>query len=167
MCSIVYLESGHILAFNSFLTTIARDVDNYVLDRVRGEPAELYRAALHIYKAGGKRLRPALVVITGLMLGGEYEKLIPYGGAVELIHTFTLIHDDIMDNDDYRRGVPTVHRLWGVPTAIIAGDLLFSKSFELASSAGSVDHSRIVRAVHELAVASTTVAEGQMMDMSF
>ncbi len=155
---------------SDFASMVAKDIDNYILEKIRGDPEELYKASLHIFKAGGKRLRPAILVATGLMLGGEYEDLIPYAAGVELVHNFTLIHDDIMDNDDYRRGAPTVHKIWGVPTAIIAGDLLFSKSFEVPSNHSlnkKQNHYNNLWALNVLAKAASIVAEGQMMDMSF
>jgi geranylgeranyl diphosphate synthase type I len=97
---------------------------------LKGEPELLYSAARHIIEAGGKRLRPYVVLKCCKLVGGREEDAIPTAAALELLHTFTLIHDDIMDNDEKRRGVPTVHSQWGMPIAIVAGDLLFAKVFE-------------------------------------
>ncbi len=159
------------MRFEGFVEKVARDVDEYVMENVRGDPEELYEACLHLIKAGGKRMRPAILVASGMVFGGEYRNLIPFAAAVELVHTFTLVHDDIMDNDDFRRGVPTVHKLWGVPMAILAGDLLFSKAFELASQHVVKNmrgcYLRGAKALYMLAKATSTVAEGQAMDMAF
>ena len=153
------------------LEKVAKDVDKFIYENVVGTPRHLYDAALHIIRAGGKRVRPAILVASGLALGGDYARLIPYASAVELVHTFTLIHDDIMDNDDFRRGVETVHRKWGVPVAITAGDLLFSKAFEVPTSSelsnNVYDHLSSLRAVNILSRAASTVAEGQALDMMF
>ena len=72
-----------------------------------------------------------MVIKSCEMLGGTVKRALPAAGAVELVHNFTLVHDDIMDNDEMRHGTATVHRSYGVPLAILAGDILFSKSFEL------------------------------------
>jgi len=152
---------------------VSRDVEALLLEEVSGSPQSLYEASRHLLKAGGKRLRPLVLVASGLLFDeGSYGELIPFAASVELIHTFTLIHDDIIDKDDCRRGVPTVHRLWGVPTAIVSGDLLFAKALELAarSALKRLAGERLVRgtmALLELSRAARIVAEGQALDMSF
>ncbi len=159
------------LKLMDFLNKVVKDVDEYINENVKGEPKNLYEAGLHLIRAGGKRLRPAILIASGMVFGGNYDDLIPFAAAVELIHTFTLIHDDIMDNDDFRRGVPTVHKLWGTSMAILAGDLLFSKAFELASKRViermKTRALRGARALNILARATSIVAEGQAMDMMF
>jgi geranylgeranyl diphosphate synthase type I len=152
-----------------YLTKIASLVDGYIYAIVKGEPKELYDAALHLIRAGGKRLRPAIVAAVAQSLGETVEKALPFAAAVELVHNFTLIHDDIMDQDEFRRGVPTVHKLWGEPLAITAGDLLFAKAFEALSDAierGIPPH-RVARATRILAHATSIIAEGQAMDLMF
>ena len=94
------------------------------------KPEELYNATKHLIGAGGKRLRPFLVLKSCEIVGGEMEAALPVAAAIEFIHNFTLIHDDIIDNDDKRRKVQTVHVLWGTPIAITAGDMLFAKAYE-------------------------------------
>ena len=94
------------------------------------DPEELQQSSQHLIKAGGKKIRPSLVVLSSEAVGGNAEEALKTAAAVELIHTFSLIHDDIMDKDDMRRGKPSVHVLWGEPMAILAGDTLFSKAFE-------------------------------------
>ncbi len=124
---------------------------------VRGEPEELYQAAQHLSKAGGKRIRPLICLLSCQSVGGEVEKAMPTAVALELIHTFSLIHDDIMDNDDLRRNLSSVHKVYGEPTAILAGDLLFAKAFELSDA----------KTKDVLAKASGVLCEGQKMDLSF
>jgi len=95
-----------------------------------GHPENLYNAARHLPLAGGKRLRPCLAIISCEAVKGDVTKVIPLAIALELIHNFTLVHDDIMDNSKLRRNMPTVHIKYGQPAAINAGDLLFTKAFE-------------------------------------
>ena len=152
-----------------FITHVAGLVDGYIYARVHGDPEALYDAALHLIRAGGKRLRPVVVMAVASALGEPAEKALPFAAAVELLHNFTLIHDDIMDRDEMRRGVPTVHKLWGEAMAITAGDLLFSKSFEVLTDASDkgVPPQRVVKAARQLARAASIIAEGQAMDMMF
>lgn len=89
-------------------------------------PRGLYEASRHLVNSGGKRLRPSMLLLAAEAAGGEAAGLAPAAVAIELIHNFTLIHDDIMDNADVRRGRPAVHKLWGEPGAILAGDTLLS-----------------------------------------
>lgn len=134
------------------------------------KPRELYDASRHLIKAGGKRVRPFLVIQSCRAVGGREDSVLPAAVAVELIHNFTLIHDDIMDQDELRRGAPTVHVLWGVSTAILAGDLLFSKAFEalfMCSSHPDISSEGLVEAGRRLASAVSVIAEGQALDMSF
>jgi len=153
---------------NGFISEVASKV-NSAVSKITGSPEELYEASFHILKAGGKRLRPALLFASGLAFGAEEEELLPFAVGVELFHNFTLVHDDIMDNDDFRRGVPTVHRVYGIPMAILSGDLLFSLSMlvPLSHCAEKMQSNRCVEASRKLAWASVTVAEGQALDMMF
>ena len=80
---------------------------------------------------GGKRLRPYMVIRSCQILGGKISNAMPAASAVEMVHNFTLVHDDIMDNDEMRHGVPTVHKKFGMPIAILAGDVLFSKAYQV------------------------------------
>jgi len=157
-------------ALTAFMSQVARRVDSYIFEKVRGEPRELYEASLHLIKSGGKRVRSALLFAAGSAYKEDGDLLTPFAASVELIHTFTLIHDDIMDRDDFRRGVRTVHSVWGEPMAITAGDLLFAKAFEIVTDSEvrrRTDPQRLAWAVNELARATATVAEGQALDLSF
>ena len=128
-----------------------------------GEPRKLYQAMQHLPLAGGKRLRPILAIISCEAVGGDGKKAIPFGVALELIHTFTPVHDDIMDRDEERRGIPSVHKKFGEATAILAGDALFAKAFEVASEVKE----NVGILVKNIATMAREICEGQQMDMSF
>ncbi|WP_243669961.1 polyprenyl synthetase family protein [Methanoculleus chikugoensis] len=127
---------------------------------------DLFRASAHLLLAGGKRLRPAVVILAAdaVRKGGSSDDLLPAALSLELTHNFTLIHDDIMDGDVVRRGVPTVHTVWDEPTAILAGDVLYAKAFEFICLSEATDAAKI-RAVKMLARTCTDICDGQSMDM--
>ncbi|XRO77822.1 polyprenyl synthetase family protein [Methanocaldococcus sp. 10A] len=126
---------------------------------------KLYNASKHLLFAGGKRIRPYLVVVTYKLKKDDIEEILPAAVSVELIHNYTLIHDDIMDNDDERRGKPTVHVVYGEPMAILAGDLLYAKAFEAVSRIKDAKKAHEVLKI--LSKACVEVCEGQAMDMEF
>jgi geranylgeranyl diphosphate synthase type I len=155
-------------AIESRLEDSAVKVDGFIDDLLRGEgPEVLYDAARHLIKAGGKRLRPYLALRSCELVGGDERDAIPFSAAVEVLHNFTLVHDDIMDNDDLRRGVPTVHAKWGLPVAIAAGDLLFAKVYEALMDAAEVPCDRIKDCVKRVTDATIAICEGQVLDVSF
>ena len=128
---------------------------------------DLFRASAHLLLAGGKRLRPAVVILAAdAVRKGSSDDLLPAALSLELTHNFTLIHDDIMDGDAVRRGVPTVHTVWDEPTAILAGDVLYAKAFEFICLSEAADAAKI-RAVKMLARTCTDICDGQSMDMAF
>ncbi len=154
-----------------YVSRYAMAVDSFIRDHVRGMPENLYKASLHLIRAGGKRLRPAIVLLFARGLGGleAEQQALPLAASVELFHNFTLIHDDIMDKDETRRGVPTTHVLYGVDTAILAGDLLHAEAFR-AIYRGleyGLDPDVVAKALGLLAWAAKRVSEGQALDMSF
>ncbi len=120
----------------------------------------------HLLDAGGKRLRPSALLLAAEAVGGKPENAVPAAVAIELVHNFTLIHDDIMDEADLRRGLPTVHKKWGVSRAIIAGDALYSKAFEILSCTKS-EPARLVESLELMSKTCTDICEGQWMDMNF
>lgn len=110
--------------------------------RFHSEPqTKLFDAMEYSLLAGGKRLRPVLAFEFCRMCGEDWRKAAPFAAAIEMIHTYSLIHDDLpsMDNDDFRRGRPTNHKVYGEAMAILAGDALLTDAFAVASTAGSVD----------------------------
>ena len=137
-------------------------------------PSSIHKAMRYSVFAGGKRLRPTLCLEAGRLLGGNEKALLRVGSALELIHTYSLIHDDLpaLDNDDLRRGKPTSHVVFGEATAILAGDALLTLAFEAIAHSG-VDGSngtaaRTLRVVDELARAIGTIkgmVGGQVVDM--
>ena len=151
----------------AYLEKTQEIVDKTLMREYGDAYGDLYKASSHLLLAGGKRLRPAVLLLSAdAVKKGRSDELLPAALALELIHTFTLIHDDIMDSDRERRGVPTVHTLWGEPTAILAGDVLYAHAFEYLCHALADDRSR-VKAVTILARACAEICEGQQMDMSF
>ena len=114
-------------------------IEKYLKDfysQFHGEPQKiLYDAMEYSLLAGGKRLRPMFVFDFCRMCGGDWKKAVPFAAAVEMIHTYSLIHDDLpaMDNDDYRRGRLTNHKVFGEPMAILAGDALLTDAFAVAT----------------------------------
>ncbi len=141
---------------------------NLFIDGLLGENMDVYRASTHLIAAGGKRLRPLLTVRFYESLGGTAEDIIEASAAVELVHNFTLVHDDIMDNDDYRRGVPTVHRVYGTAKAILAGDLLFAEAYRALSMSRVLNShpDRFLRSSSALTENVVQVCEGQDMDIT-
>ncbi len=133
------------------------------------DPEELQKSTQHLIKAGGKKIRPSLVVLSSEAVGGTAEVAIKTAAAVELIHTFSLIHDDIMDKDEMRRGEPSVHVLWGESMAILAGDTLFSKAFEtvLETPVNSISYERVLNALKTVVDSCIKICEGQASDMCF
>ena len=129
-------------------------------------PRGLYEASRHLVDSGGKRVRPSMLLLAAEAAGGEALALAPAAVSIELVHNFTLIHDDIMDNADVRRGRPAVHKIWGQSGAILAGDTLYSKAFQvLGMTAASPE--RILGAMNMLSRTCTAICEGQWLDMEF
>jgi geranylgeranyl diphosphate synthase, type II len=126
------------------------------------EAAGLEEAMRYSLLAGGKRIRPVLALATASAIGRDPEWVLPLAAAIELIHTYSLIHDDLpaMDDDDLRRGRPTCHRAFGEDVAILAGDGLYAEAFVLLLSLQEADPARLVAAARELAHA--TGAEGMV-----
>ncbi len=149
----------------------SRVIDHYIMDQLSLSPERLSNASLHIFKAGGKRLRPLITLLTARMLGGvEAEsRAIPLASAIEAAHTFSLIHDDIMDGDEMRRGVPTTHVVYGEDWAILAGDLLHALSYRMIADGRErgLDGEHVYRALRVLAEAAIMISRGQAYDMMF
>lgn len=152
------------------LKAYAEEIDVVIDDSLsKLEPESLYESSEYLIKAGGKKFRPALTLLSCQAVGGKPEKALKAAAAIELTHTFSLIHDDIMDNDDIRRGKPAVHKVWGEPLAILAGDSLFAKSFELLSQSAedNIAYERVVDALQVLTNSCINICEGQALDMAF
>jgi geranylgeranyl diphosphate synthase type I len=142
----------------------AKRVNKYLNSKLNGTPKILYDAAAHLIIHGGKRLRPHMVIKSCQILGGNASIAMPAASAVEMIHNFTLVHDDIMDNDEMRHGVPTVHKKFGMPIAILAGDVLFSKAYQIISDS-KLSNDATNQLVSRLAKACVDICEGQLLDV--
>ncbi|MDR0911851.1 MAG: polyprenyl synthetase family protein [Methanobrevibacter sp.] len=148
-----------------YSSIIKKEIDDSLSNII---PKDLNNASIHLTNAGGKMLRPSLALLTAQVVGGQEKDGLKVGAAIELIHTFSLIHDDIMDDDDVRRGQAAVHKVWGEPLAILSGDILFSKAFELVvSSKDSLGCDKIVNSLDTIAEACIKICEGQALDMGF
>jgi geranylgeranyl diphosphate synthase type II len=136
------------------------------------KPSVLHEAMVYSLFAGGKRIRPILALASYEACGGNPEDIVPYASTLELIHTYSLIHDDLpaMDNDDFRRGKPTNHKIYGEAIAILAGDALLTEAFGILSSpslSGTVKEANLLRALREIALASglNGMVAGQVQDI--
>ena len=130
------------------------------------KPTTLYEASQHLPFAGGKRIRPFLTMISCESVSGDSQKALPFAAALELMHNFTLVHDDIMDHSQLRRNLPAVHVKFGEPAAILAGDLLFAKSFE-AILHTSVDFQTFIQLQQDFTNCVIDICEGQQLDIEF
>ena len=148
-------------------------IESYLKDfysRFSGEPQKkLFDAMQYSLFAGGKRIRPILTMEFCRICCGDYRKAAPFAGAIEMIQTYSLIHDDLpcMDNDDFRRGIPTNHKVYGEGTAVLAGDALLTDAFMLASSATLDKPENVALAIGILAhnTGSMGMVGGQMLDI--
>jgi geranylgeranyl diphosphate synthase type I len=146
---------------------------NFTINQIfprENQPEDLYKASRHLIEAGGKRLRPFLVLKSCEIVGGEIEVALPIAVAIEFIHNFTLIHDDIIDNDNKRRNVQTVHVLWGIPIAITAGDMLFAKAYEAVqyhTATKKVNPKKLLRIYDAITKGTILVCEGQALDILY
>jgi len=136
-------------------------------------PPIIHEAIRYSVFAGGKRLRPVLVLAAAEVVGGSSAAVLPAACGLELIHTYSLIHDDLpaMDNDDFRRGKPTSHKVFGEAIAILAGDALLTMAFELIARCtvdGLVPAARVTRAIYEIskAAGSEGLIGGQVVDIT-
>ncbi len=158
-----------------YLKEMQQHVDKYLelcLPRADELPSTIHQSMRYSMFAGGKRVRPILVLAACEAVGGDLHNALPAACALEMIHTYSLIHDDLpaMDNDDFRRGNPTNHKVYGEATAILAGDGLLTEAFILLSSADAcreLNPSAVRQILHEIAVASGSrgMIGGQVVDM--
>lgn len=154
---------------------IDRALENYFSRFSTGEkesyiPSSLMNAIKHSLFSGGKRIRPILCISSYEAVGGRGDEVLPFACAIEMIHTYSLIHDDLpaIDNDDFRRGVPTCHKVFGEAISILAGDGLLTEAFKLMSAqTNDRDERLILELIHEIAHASgiSGMVGGQVVDI--
>jgi octaprenyl-diphosphate synthase len=144
---------------SALLKSDLEDVNRLIVERMQSPVALIPQLASHIVAGGGKRLRPMLTLGCARMCGYRGERHIALAAAVEFIHTATLLHDDVVDASDLRRGRDTANAVWGNKPAVLVGDFLFSRSFELMVADGSL------RVLEILSRASAVIAEGEVMQL--
>ena len=151
----------------TFMAQMRLTFEEYLQDQPAMAAGPLREAMAYSLLSGGKRLRPLLFLLTADLYGQDVKPLLPFAAAIEMIHTYSLIHDDLpaMDNDDFRRGRPTCHKQFGEGLAILAGDGLLTESFHLqASLRGQVDDDRLLWAIRTVAALAGT--DGMVLGQS-
>jgi geranylgeranyl diphosphate synthase type II len=158
--------------FSQYWSVHQKKVDaalDHYLPSAGTRPKTIHQAMRYSIFAGGKRLRPIICLASAEVLRGTIEAAMPLACAVECIHTYSLIHDDLpsMDNDDFRRGKPTSHKVYGEGIAVLAGDALLTLAFEIAASCESWPRYSHADVIHEIAVAagSQRLVAGQVADL--
>jgi octaprenyl-diphosphate synthase len=135
-------------------------VDALITARMQSEVPVIPALAEHLIAAGGKRLRPLLTVAAARLAGSDNAACLKLAAAVEFIHTATLLHDDVVDGSQLRRGKVAAHLIWGAAQSVLVGDFLFARAFELMVETGSM------RALEILARASRVIAEGEVLQLT-
>jgi len=159
------------LAFRAHLKDLRQSVDAALQDcLIRTDwPKSLLAAVEYSLMAGGKRLRPVLVMLANEVCGGRQDDAVSAACAIEMIHTYSLIHDDLpaMDDDDFRRGRPTSHKVFGEALAILAGDCLLTLAFETIAASPGISPAQVVELTKILASAAggTGMVGGQVLDL--
>jgi len=128
------------------------------------QPASLYEPIRYLMALGGKRLRPMLTLLSYSLFKNDVKRVVPFATAIEVFHNFTLMHDDIMDKAPLRRGKPTVHKKWNTSTAILSGDVMLVKAYEMFSDLDDAKFKAVIKAFNKCAA---EVCEGQQWDMEF
>src|SRR5262245_52644436 len=147
---------------------VDRALDRF-LPRATVKPVTIHKAMRYSLFAGGKRMRPVLTLAAAESCGGQVDAALPAACAVECIHTYSLVHDDLpcMDDDDLRRGRPTNHKVFGEGVAVLAGDALLTIAFEILASGSATARYSVAAQVRELAIASGSqwLIGGQVADL--
>ena len=156
------------LRYQEYLSTVEQYLDTQCFTNHTLPQKDLFEAMRYSLLAGGKRLRPIFVLDFCRMCGGDVDRALPFAAAVEMIHTYSLIHDDLpcMDNDDYRRGKLTNHKVYGEAMAVLAGDALLTAAFSQIASA-SCDADLRIEAVKVLSecAGELGMVGGQVLDI--
>ena len=154
--------------FESKIIDVNKNLEKYIEEKENPQ-ATIYKAMNYSVSAGGKRIRPVIMLASAELVSGSYEGVMPFACALEMIHTYSLIHDDLpcMDNDDLRRGKPTNHKVFGEAMAVLAGDALLNKAFEVILKNSQMSPNMTIAAMSEIAAASGTegMIGGQVIDI--
>ena len=154
--------------FESKIIDVNKNLEKYIEEKENPQ-ATIYKAMNYSVSAGGKRIRPVIMLASAELVSGSYEGVMPFACALEMIHTYSLIHDDLpcMDNDDLRRGKPTNHKVFGEAMAVLAGDALLNKAFEVILKNSQMSPNMTIAAMSEIATASGTegMIGGQVIDI--
>ena len=152
--------------FKARVPLIEEEIESYINADMK--PAELYAPLVDLMARGGKRVRPVICMIACEAVGGDQKKAIKTSAAIEMIHNFTLVHDDIVDGSDLRRGKKCLHHIYGLDLTINAGDGLFSRSYELLHHNFEVlNPEKSLEIFGLLSTSVTKICEGQAMDISW
>jgi len=143
----------------SFLEKPMRQVEEILQRVVQSSVPDMTAMALHLLSAGGKRLRPALTILSAQFVGDANSRTLAFAAAVELMHTATLIHDDVIDKAEMRRGRAAVHTLWGNEAAVMCGDFLYATAFSILAEDGDIE------VIRTMAHASSQVCEGEVLEL--
>ncbi|TYB32116.1 MAG: polyprenyl synthetase family protein [Candidatus Mcinerneyibacterium aminivorans] len=156
----------------SYLKDKKKEVDEYLdnlLPKTNKFPAQLHEAMRYTIFAGGKRVRPILCIASFQIFDSNYKKVLPFASALEIIHTYSLIHDDLpaMDNDSLRRGKPTNHKVYGEAKAILAADALLTFAFQTMAESSNFEDRLIKKAIFNIAKSSgySGIVGGQFVDI--
>ena len=144
------------------LAPIADDmkaVDDYIRAELASDVSRMHEISEYITSAGGKRMRPALLILISRALGYKGDLCCYLGATIELLHTATLMHDDVVDESNLRRGRPTANARWGNGAAVLVGDFLYTRSFQMMVRAGNL------RVMQALADAANRLSEGEVVQM--
>ncbi|MCC5938506.1 MAG: polyprenyl synthetase family protein [Lunatimonas sp.] len=147
------------------LPAIQEHLETYIRNFDFGKtPQELYEPITYLMGLGGKRVRPLLALLAYRLYRADYEQIVAPASAVEVFHNFTLMHDDIMDQAPLRRGMPTVHEKWNANTAILSGDVMLVKAYEMLLE---TPQEKLAEAIRLFNRTAAEVCEGQQLDMNF
>ena len=149
-------------ALATLLDMVAGDmaaVNAIILARLNSPVALIPELARYLVAAGGKRLRPVLTIAAAMLCNGDTNRARPLAACVEFIHTATLLHDDVVDNSDLRRGNPSANAVFGNEASVLVGDFLFARAFQLMTEDGSLEVLKI------LSTAAATIAEGEVLQL--
>jgi len=157
-----YLDGEIQLTTATFYTPVQNsilEVESKMLEASNGHHPDLGAALTHLLSSGGKRVRPAVALLTGAMLGADQEKIISLAASIELLHTATLVHDDLIDGAFLRRGIPTLNAEWTPGATVLTGDFIFACAAKLAAQIESVE------LMYQFAETLATIVNGEITQM--